>query len=88
MLCLAEFASDTSKANFASGYFPRSRIFRIHRDKETSSRSTLKTNSTGQASIRTHLSTCSDDNLNTNHKSAYDTVDAIENNVKAPFIRT
>ena len=27
-------------------------------------------------SIRTHLSTCSDDNFNTNHKSAYYTVKA------------
>ena len=40
MLCLAEFASDTSKANFASGELPTSQIFMIHQDKETSSRST------------------------------------------------
>ena len=55
----------------------------IHRDKETSSRSTLKTNSTGQACIRTHLSTCSDDNFNTNHKSAYYTVKARVYKVKS-----
>ena len=49
----------------------------IHQDKETSSRSTRKSNSTGQVSIRTHLSTFSDDNFNTKTKSAYYTVEAI-----------
>ena len=39
-------------------------------------------------SIRTDLSTCSDDDFNTNHKSAYYTVDAIDYNVMVPFIRT
>ena len=37
-------------------------------------------------SIRTHLSTCSDDDFNTNHKFAYYTVKARVNKIKGAII--